>query len=113
MVNGTNGASFHPVISKNERLYMFSSDLCRCDHLTGSIAKSNQCSCPGWNAAEIHSCINKQLFLVVPVCCEIRVKLKCNFDFPSSPSGLDQQDCLNQDAITFQIFYYLHQHSLA
>ncbi|XP_075900932.1 lysosome membrane protein 2c [Nelusetta ayraudi] len=29
MVNGTNGASFHPVVSKNERLYMFSSDLCR------------------------------------------------------------------------------------
>lgn len=30
MINGTNGASFHPVISKNEMLYMFSSDLCRC-----------------------------------------------------------------------------------
>ncbi|XP_056288909.1 lysosome membrane protein 2c isoform X2 [Pseudoliparis swirei] len=29
MINGTNGASFHPVISKNETLYMFSSDLCR------------------------------------------------------------------------------------
>ncbi|XP_012731864.2 lysosome membrane protein 2c [Fundulus heteroclitus] len=28
-INGTNGASFHPVISKNEVLYMFSSDLCR------------------------------------------------------------------------------------
>nr|XP_020461709.1 lysosome membrane protein 2-like [Monopterus albus] len=29
MINGTNGASFHPVIAKNETLYMFSSDLCR------------------------------------------------------------------------------------
>ncbi|KAJ0057089.1 hypothetical protein NL108_002022, partial [Boleophthalmus pectinirostris] len=29
MINGTNGASFHPVLSKNEVLYMFSSDLCR------------------------------------------------------------------------------------
>lgn len=39
MVNGTNGASFHPVISKNERLYMFSSDMCRCDNPTGSKVK--------------------------------------------------------------------------
>ncbi|XP_035523779.1 lysosome membrane protein 2c [Morone saxatilis] len=29
MINGTNGGSFHPVITKNETLYMFSSDLCR------------------------------------------------------------------------------------
>ncbi|KAM4527640.1 lysosome membrane protein 2c [Odontesthes bonariensis] len=29
MINGTNGASFHPIITKNEALYMFSSDLCR------------------------------------------------------------------------------------
>ncbi|CAL9683303.1 unnamed protein product [Knipowitschia caucasica] len=29
MINGTNGATFHPMITKNERLYMFSSDLCR------------------------------------------------------------------------------------
>uniref|UniRef100_A0A668AS77 Scavenger receptor class B member 2 n=1 Tax=Myripristis murdjan TaxID=586833 RepID=A0A668AS77_9TELE len=29
MINGTNGASFHPIINKNETLYMFSSDLCR------------------------------------------------------------------------------------
>uniref|UniRef100_A0A672JGL5 Lysosome membrane protein 2-like n=1 Tax=Salarias fasciatus TaxID=181472 RepID=A0A672JGL5_SALFA len=29
MINGTNGASFHPIISKDELLYMFSSDLCR------------------------------------------------------------------------------------
>ncbi|CAJ1070792.1 lysosome membrane protein 2 [Xyrichtys novacula] len=29
MINGTNGASFHPVITKDEKLYMFSSDLCR------------------------------------------------------------------------------------
>lgn len=29
MINGTNGASFHPVLTKNEMLYMFSSDLCR------------------------------------------------------------------------------------
>lgn len=30
MINGTNGASFHPIITKDETLYMFSSDLCRC-----------------------------------------------------------------------------------
>nr|XP_061800635.1 lysosome membrane protein 2-like [Nerophis lumbriciformis] len=29
MINGTDGASFHPVITKDETLYMFSSDLCR------------------------------------------------------------------------------------
>uniref|UniRef100_A0A3Q4BZT2 Uncharacterized protein n=1 Tax=Mola mola TaxID=94237 RepID=A0A3Q4BZT2_MOLML len=29
MINGTNGASFHPIITKEEMLYMFSSDLCR------------------------------------------------------------------------------------
>ncbi|TKS84570.1 Lysosome membrane protein 2 85 kDa lysosomal membrane sialoglycoprotein [Collichthys lucidus] len=29
MINGTNGASFHPAITKDETLYMFSSDLCR------------------------------------------------------------------------------------
>ncbi|XP_037607909.1 lysosome membrane protein 2c [Sebastes umbrosus] len=29
MINGTNGASFHPVINKNETIYIFSSDLCR------------------------------------------------------------------------------------
>ncbi|KAL2099686.1 hypothetical protein ACEWY4_004080 [Coilia grayii] len=29
MINGTNGASFHPIITKSETLYMFSSDLCR------------------------------------------------------------------------------------
>ncbi|XP_069020070.1 lysosome membrane protein 2c [Embiotoca jacksoni] len=29
MINGTNGVSFHPVITKHEVLYMFSSDLCR------------------------------------------------------------------------------------
>uniref|UniRef100_UPI0037E9968B lysosome membrane protein 2c n=1 Tax=Semicossyphus pulcher TaxID=241346 RepID=UPI0037E9968B len=29
MINGTNGASFHSVITKDEMLYMFSSDLCR------------------------------------------------------------------------------------
>ncbi|XP_029371334.1 lysosome membrane protein 2c [Echeneis naucrates] len=29
MINGTNGASFHPIITKTEPLYMFSSDLCR------------------------------------------------------------------------------------
>ncbi|XP_043090315.1 lysosome membrane protein 2c isoform X2 [Puntigrus tetrazona] len=28
-INGTDGASFHPVITKTEKLYMFSSDLCR------------------------------------------------------------------------------------
>ncbi|KAG9354108.1 hypothetical protein JZ751_012232 [Albula glossodonta] len=29
MINGTNGASFHPILTKKETLYMFSSDLCR------------------------------------------------------------------------------------
>ncbi|XP_026533018.1 platelet glycoprotein 4-like [Notechis scutatus] len=29
MVNGTDGASFHPFISKSEELYFFSSDICR------------------------------------------------------------------------------------
>ncbi|XP_072311485.1 lysosome membrane protein 2c isoform X2 [Eucyclogobius newberryi] len=29
MINGTNGASFHPVVTRNETLYMFVSDLCR------------------------------------------------------------------------------------
>ncbi|KAJ8261386.1 hypothetical protein COCON_G00171090 [Conger conger] len=29
MINGTNGASFHPIITKDESLFMFSSDLCR------------------------------------------------------------------------------------
>ncbi|XP_029024819.1 lysosome membrane protein 2c [Betta splendens] len=29
MINGTNGASFHPIIKKDETLYIFSSDLCR------------------------------------------------------------------------------------
>ncbi|XP_062268681.1 lysosome membrane protein 2c [Platichthys flesus] len=29
MINGTNGAFFHPVVTKNETLYMFTSDLCR------------------------------------------------------------------------------------
>ncbi|XP_051536921.1 lysosome membrane protein 2c [Myxocyprinus asiaticus] len=29
MINGTDGASFHPVITKAEKLYIFSSDLCR------------------------------------------------------------------------------------
>ncbi|XP_062868044.1 lysosome membrane protein 2c [Trichomycterus rosablanca] len=29
MINGTNGATFHPIVTKTERLYMFSSDLCR------------------------------------------------------------------------------------
>uniref|UniRef100_A0A1A7YQ99 Scavenger receptor class B, member 2 n=1 Tax=Iconisemion striatum TaxID=60296 RepID=A0A1A7YQ99_9TELE len=29
MINGTNGAFFHPIINKEEILYMFSSDLCR------------------------------------------------------------------------------------
>ncbi|KAL4617315.1 lysosome membrane protein 2-like [Arapaima gigas] len=29
MINGTNAASFHPIIEKHELLYIFSSDLCR------------------------------------------------------------------------------------
>ncbi|XP_076842406.1 lysosome membrane protein 2c [Brachyhypopomus gauderio] len=29
MINGTNGATFHPIITKTEQLYMFSTDLCR------------------------------------------------------------------------------------
>uniref|UniRef100_A0AAY5K9H8 Scavenger receptor class B, member 2c n=1 Tax=Esox lucius TaxID=8010 RepID=A0AAY5K9H8_ESOLU len=34
MINGTNGASFHPIITKNETLYMFNSDLCRSIYTT-------------------------------------------------------------------------------
>ncbi|MCI4386874.1 hypothetical protein PGIGA_G00067780 [Pangasianodon gigas] len=34
MINGTNGASFHPIITKTEKLYMFSSDLCRSIYAT-------------------------------------------------------------------------------
>ncbi|XP_067278858.1 lysosome membrane protein 2c [Pseudorasbora parva] len=29
MINGTDGASFHPIVTKTEKLYIFSSDLCR------------------------------------------------------------------------------------
>lgn len=29
MINGTDGASFHPIITKTEKLYIFTSDLCR------------------------------------------------------------------------------------
>ncbi|XP_067896194.1 lysosome membrane protein 2-like [Heterodontus francisci] len=29
MINGTDGASFHPLIKKNESLYIFASDICR------------------------------------------------------------------------------------
>ncbi|KAF4077037.1 hypothetical protein AMELA_G00203520 [Ameiurus melas] len=34
MINGTNGATFHPIITKTEKLYMFSSDLCRSIYAT-------------------------------------------------------------------------------
>ncbi|TSK72059.1 Lysosome membrane protein 2 [Bagarius yarrelli] len=34
MINGTNGAAFHPIIKKTEKLYMFSSDLCRSIYAT-------------------------------------------------------------------------------
>ncbi|KAF5894665.1 lysosome membrane protein 2-like, partial [Clarias magur] len=34
MINGTNGGTFHPIISKTEKLYMFSSDLCRSIYAT-------------------------------------------------------------------------------
>lgn len=29
MINGSDGSSFHPLIGKNESLYIFSPDLCR------------------------------------------------------------------------------------
>ena len=29
MINGTDGAVFHPLISRNELLYIFAADLCR------------------------------------------------------------------------------------
>ncbi|XP_059906267.1 lysosome membrane protein 2c isoform X2 [Gadus macrocephalus] len=34
MINGTNGAFFHPLVTKDETLYMFSSDLCRSMYAT-------------------------------------------------------------------------------
>ncbi|XP_078415707.1 lysosome membrane protein 2-like isoform X2 [Cetorhinus maximus] len=33
MINGTDGASFHPLIKKNEMLYVFASDICRSFYL--------------------------------------------------------------------------------
>uniref|UniRef100_A0A1A8R1D3 Scavenger receptor class B, member 2 n=1 Tax=Nothobranchius rachovii TaxID=451742 RepID=A0A1A8R1D3_9TELE len=33
MINGTDGAVFHPLINKNELLYIFAADLCRSIHL--------------------------------------------------------------------------------
>ncbi|XP_032888825.1 lysosome membrane protein 2-like [Amblyraja radiata] len=33
MINGTDGASFHPLIKKNEALYIFAPDICRSLHL--------------------------------------------------------------------------------
>ncbi|XP_042534183.1 lysosome membrane protein 2 [Dipodomys spectabilis] len=40
MINGTDGDSFHPLITKEEVLYVFSSDLCRSVHVTFSDFKS-------------------------------------------------------------------------
>ncbi|XP_038658753.1 lysosome membrane protein 2-like isoform X2 [Scyliorhinus canicula] len=34
MINGTDGASFHPLIKKNEKLYVFAPDICRSFYLT-------------------------------------------------------------------------------
>uniref|UniRef100_A0A8C3X327 Scavenger receptor class B member 2 n=1 Tax=Catagonus wagneri TaxID=51154 RepID=A0A8C3X327_9CETA len=36
MINGTDGDSFHPLITKDEVLYVFSSDFCRSVHITFS-----------------------------------------------------------------------------
>ncbi|KAJ8286655.1 hypothetical protein GJAV_G00041630 [Gymnothorax javanicus] len=33
MINGTDGGSFHPLLSKDEKLYIFSPDLCRSIHM--------------------------------------------------------------------------------
>ncbi|XP_023659032.1 lysosome membrane protein 2a isoform X1 [Paramormyrops kingsleyae] len=33
MINGTDGSAFHPLLSKNELLYIFAADLCRSIHL--------------------------------------------------------------------------------
>uniref|UniRef100_A0A665WZP2 Lysosome membrane protein 2-like n=1 Tax=Echeneis naucrates TaxID=173247 RepID=A0A665WZP2_ECHNA len=33
MINGTDGAVFHPLINRNEKLYIFAADLCRSIHL--------------------------------------------------------------------------------
>ncbi|XP_041066844.1 lysosome membrane protein 2-like [Carcharodon carcharias] len=33
MINGTDGTSFHPLIKKNEKLYIFASDICRSFYL--------------------------------------------------------------------------------
>lgn len=35
MINGTDGAVFHPLINRNELLYIFAADLCRCVRLCG------------------------------------------------------------------------------
>lgn len=35
MINGTDGAVFHPLINRNELLYIFAADLCRCASLCG------------------------------------------------------------------------------
>lgn len=32
MINGTDGAVFHPLINRNELLYIFAADLCRYKH---------------------------------------------------------------------------------
>lgn len=38
MINGSDGSAFHPLLSKDERIYIFTPDLCRyvCDTLHGS-----------------------------------------------------------------------------
>lgn len=38
MINGTDGAVFHPLISRNELLYIFAADLCRyaCSNIVSS-----------------------------------------------------------------------------
>ncbi|XP_030046438.1 lysosome membrane protein 2 [Microcaecilia unicolor] len=40
MINGTDGTSFHPLISKEETLYMFVSDLCRSIYITYQSSQS-------------------------------------------------------------------------
>uniref|UniRef100_A0A8C9TX57 Lysosome membrane protein 2-like n=1 Tax=Scleropages formosus TaxID=113540 RepID=A0A8C9TX57_SCLFO len=34
MINGTDGSTFHPLLKRDERLYIFSSDLCRSIHVS-------------------------------------------------------------------------------
>ncbi|KAG5272034.1 hypothetical protein AALO_G00160920 [Alosa alosa] len=48
MINGTNGASFHPIVNQSETLYMFSSDLCSSKVLQDINRKMGVIEGSGW-----------------------------------------------------------------